>query len=687
VTAKITEQHRQKPAYVYLRQSTPTQVRHHQESTQRQYALRDRAQELGWAQNAIRVLDRDLGRSGAHTSGREDFKSLVAEVSMGQVGAVFALEVSRLARSNVDWHRLLELCAFTHTLVIDEDGCYDPADFNDGLLLGLKGTMAQAELHFLRARLQGGKLNKARRGELGRPLPVGYRSDEVGQIVLDPDAQVRGAVALVFDLFRDTGSAYGVMRGFMSRKLEFPKRIYGGACAGQLVWSNLTHARAVAVLKNPCYAGAYVYGRYQYRREITPEGEVVRHIQATPREQWPVNLADHHPRYISWDEFVENQERLLGNCTDKEARVLSGPAREGAAILQGLLLCGYCGRRVTMRYQGNGGRYPLYTCNWERRQARATKDCLSVRGDLVDAAVSQQVLLVLQPHELELALEAVKHLEAHDRAILHQWHMRLERAEYEASLAERRYREVDPSNRLVATTLEKRWNDALVQLEQSHTQYAEVECKEARVATPEQRAKILALAREFPRLWNAPSTLAKDRKRMLRLLIKDITLEKRTAPSQAILHIRWHGGATSDVVVDLPPPYPDQVRYPAATIARIRDLAQRLSDAQIAAQLNEDGERTRHGAPFAAKIIGWIRSRYRISAAECKQDGALTVQQVATRFGVSNGVVYYWISRRVIAARKVNEGRAYWIMLDAAKEDELEEWVRNSIRIPRSRHS
>jgi DNA invertase Pin-like site-specific DNA recombinase len=293
----------EQPAYIYVRQSTLAQVRHHQESTERQYALRQKALELGWNEATVRTLDRDLGISGAQMTGRTDFKALVADVSMGQVGAVFALEVSRLARSNADWYRLLELCALTQTLVIDEDGCYDPADFNDGLLLGLKGTMAQAELHFLRARLLGGKLNKAKKGELRFPLPVGFCHDDEGRIILDPDEEVRGAVALVFRLFRETGSAYGVVHQLTQRGLLFPKRAYGGAWNGKIVWGRLSHGRVLGMLKNPSYAGMYVFGRYQYRREISPEGEVHKRMQAAAMPAWRVSLKEHHEGYITWEEF------------------------------------------------------------------------------------------------------------------------------------------------------------------------------------------------------------------------------------------------------------------------------------------------------------------------------------------------------------------------------------------------
>jgi DNA invertase Pin-like site-specific DNA recombinase len=444
MNSKIAEHHRSKPAYIYLRQSTPGQVRHHQESTERQYALREMALQLGWSEAAIRILDRDLGKTGTEMTKREDFKTLVADVSMGHVGAVFALEVSRLARSNLDWHRLLELCSLTHTLVIDEDGCYDPADFNDSLLLGLKGTMAHAELHFLRARLQGGKLNKAKKGELRFPLPVGYSYDEQGRIALDPDAEVQGAVALVFRLFRETGSAYAVMKRFVAGALRFPKRAYGGAWDGKIIWGRLSHGRVLGLLTNPSYAGMYVFGRYRYRREISPQGDVRNRMHAVAMPEWRVSLQQHHQGYISLEEFLENQQRLEKNRTNGEEMLLSGAAREGLALLQGLLLCGHCGRALTVRYTGNGGIYPTYLCNWLRREGLATKDCVSFRCDLLDAAIAEQVLQALQPAELQLALAALRELESRDQTILRQWQMRLERAQYEAALAERRYKEVDP---------------------------------------------------------------------------------------------------------------------------------------------------------------------------------------------------------------------------------------------------
>jgi DNA invertase Pin-like site-specific DNA recombinase len=636
---------------------------------------------LGWSESLIHTLDRDLGKTGTEMAAREDFKILVAEVSMGQVGAVFALEVSRLARSNLDWHRLLELCALTETLVIDEDGCYDPADFNDGLLLGLKGAMAQAELHFLHARLQGGKLNKAKKGELRFPVPVGLCYDEQNRIILDPDAEVRGAVNLVFRLFRETGSAFGVMQRFAESALRFPKRSYGGAWDGKIIWGRLTHARVLNMLKNPAYAGMYVFGRYQYRRQINPEGGVQKRIQAVAMSDWRVNLKNHHEGYITLEEFFENQERLEKNRTNGEKTLLAGPAREGLALLQGLLMCGTCGRALTVRYTGNSGIYPCYQCNRLRREGLASKDCMSFRCDLLDAAIAEEVLKALQPAEIELALAALAELESRDRALSRQWQMRLERAEYEAALAERRYQEVDPSQRLVAATLERRWNDALLQWEDLKKQAEEFQRQQARVATPEQKAQVLALARDLPRVWHAPTTPAKDRKRMLRLLIKDITVEKPLHSKQLLAHIRWQGGACTDLCVQLPPKVADRVRYPAAVVDRVRHLAQSLPDGKVADGLNQEGQISALGKPFTASMIKWIRYRYQIPQARLERPEELTVHQVARRFGVRPNVVYYWIDRGVIQARRLNAGSPYWITLQETDGQKLQDWVRNSCRI------
>lgn len=487
-------------------------------------------------------------------------------------------------------------------------------------------------------------------------------------------------MALVFRLFRETGTAFAVMQRFAESGLRFPKRSYGGAWDGKIIWGRLMHGRVLGILKNPSYAGRYVFGRYQYRREINSAGEVQKRMHAVGMADWRVSLQEHHEGYISWEEFLTNQERLQKNRTNGEEMLLSGPAREGLALLQGLLVCGHCGRALTVRYTGNGGIYPCYQCNWLRREGLAHQDCLSFRCGLLDAAIAEQVLETLQPAELELALAALQELESRDQTILRQWQMRLERAEYEAALAERRYEEVDPSQRLVAATLERRWNAALLQLEELKKQAAEFQHQKARVATPEQKAKVLALARDLPRLWHAPTTQAKDRKRMLRLLIKDITVEKPNQKQLAV-HIRWQGGACSDLCMQIPPNRADRVRYPAVLVDRVRDLAQSLSNAEIAEHLNREGHVSALGKPFTGSMIQWIRYRYQIPKVTLARPEELTVEQVAKRFEVSPNVVYYWIDRTVIQARRLNAGAPYWITLDEAGEQKLREWVRNSCRI------
>lgn len=675
---KIQKNHLEKPAYIYIRQSTIAQVRHHQESTERQYALKERAIDLGWKE--VRVLDGDLGISGTQMAGRNDFKTLVTDVSMRKAGAVFALEASRLARNSTDWHRLLELCAFTDTLLIDEDGCYHPADFNDQLLLGLKGTMSQAELHFLRGRLQGGKINKAKKGELRSPLPVGFVYDEEGHTVLDPDAEVRHAVTMLFEKFRETGSAYGVVHAFAKEGIQFPKRAYGGAWNGKLIWGRLSEGRVRGMLRNPAYAGAYVYGRYQSRKDITPDGTFFTRVREAPLESWTVFLEDHHEGYLSLQTFLENRELLERNRTN--GQILPGPAREGHALLHGLLICHTCGRRLTVRYMGNGGIYPVYECNWQRREGLSTTSCLTIRCDRLDGPVVARLLEVVEPKQIEIALEAFEELERREETVDNQWRMKLERAAYEVDLAQRRYENVDPANRLVAATLERQWNNALARVEEIKKEFDAHRASRRVALTDERKNDILSLAQDLPALWGSPSTQDKDRKRILRTLIKDITVERMEA-KKVMLHLRWQGGTCEDIPVFLPPRYCDQIRYSDKVVERVRVLAQELADSKIAAHLNEAGLLSPKGKRFTPSIVSWIRYRHRIPAPVLKLPGELTVGQVAEKFAVSPHVVYYWIDHNVLSARRP-DGAPYYIALDPEKEKELIDWVAQSVKIHRN---
>lgn len=683
--SKIQTTHLQKPAYIYIRQSTMAQVRHHQESTERQYALRDKAMALGWPSERIRILDRDLGVSGAQANGRADFQSLVADVSMHKVGAVFSLEASRLSRSSADWHRLLELCAFTDTVIIDEDGIYNPADFNDQLLLGLKGTMSQAELHFLRARLQGGKRNKAQKGELKSPLPVGFVHDEENSIVFDPDSQVQHVVRFLFDSFRQTGSAYGVVHRFSKVELQFPKRAYGGVWDGSLIWGRLTGSRVLGVLKNPVYAGAYVHGRYQSVKEITPDGVLCSRVKKMPISDWTVLIRDHHEGYISWEEFMQNQQLLERNRTNADETLLGSAAREGLALLQGLLLCAHCGRRITVRYKGNGGLYPTYECNWRRREALSSHACLHLRCDLADQPIIRRVFEVIRPKQIEIAIKAMEELQRRQDSIDTQWRMKIERAQYNAHLAQRRYEEVDPSNRLVAATLERRWNEALTQLKEIKEAFSKHQFQKGIPVTEEQKTELRTLARDLPRLWKAPTTKAKDRKRILRLLIKDITVEKLPTPKQVILHVRWQGGAVEDIPVIVPPNCPDQIRYPEEIVKRIRVMARDHTDVQIASTFNQEKIKSAKDNIFTPSIIRWIRYKHRILKPDLKRPNELTVSEVAKKFAISRYVVYYWIEHKIIPIRRLNSTSPYWITLSPSKERELSEWIKNSSKINKQR--
>jgi DNA invertase Pin-like site-specific DNA recombinase len=684
IQSKIQNHHTTKLAYIYLRQSTLAQVRFNQESTQRQYALQHKAQELGWPVHAIKILDGDLGMSGTQSHHREDFNLLVADVSMGKVGAVFALEASRLSRSCTDWHRLLELSALTGTLIIDEDGCYNPADFNDQLLLGLKGTMSVAELHFIRARLQGGRENKAKKGELRFPLPVGFCYDDQNNICLDADEQVRKSVQFLFHAFKETGTAHGVVRYFRKEKLQFPKRAYGGIWKGKLIWGTLTLSRAVNALKNPSYAGTYVYGRYTYQKKLSTTGQLQKTTVCLPIDQWSVVIKNHHESYISWEEYNANQEILKNNRVYGKGDMLPTAVREGSALLQGLLICSSCGHRLAVHYKGNNSIYPVYECRFrERAGLDNPKRCMSVRGDLLDQAIGRKILEAIKPAQIDIAIKAFEELERRSCSLDKQWQMKIQRADYEAQLAQRRYEEVDPSNRLVAATLEKQWNEALLTLNQIQIEYTEYKQQNKINKVTQAKDKIFSLAKDLPRLWELPSTSAKDRKRIIRLLIQDITIKKmdNSTGKKALLYIRWQGGAVEDLEVVLPKRCPNRWQLSDTLIEQIKQLATSMTDVEIVNKLNKEGLRTNKGNMFTIYLIRWIRLQHKIPFFCHNKAGEFSVKQVAEKFNVSHHVVRYWIARGIVQTRKI-EGRSKpWVFLDAEKEAELWKWVESSTRI------
>ena len=677
--AKVRRVHLERSAVIYIRQSTLAQVRENACSTERQYALEERALGLSWPKEHIEVVDQDLGCSGAQAAGRMGFQRLVAKVSLGEVGAVFGLEVSRLARSSADWHRLLELCALFDTLIVDEDGIYDLAEFNDRLVLGLKGTMSEAELHYLRSRLIEGKKVKASKGELRQELPVGYLYDELGRVVVDPDEEVRSAVAAVFRAFRRAGSAYGALKALVDQ--PFPKRAYGASGAGRLCWGRLTHGRIRSILKNPTYAGAYVFGRYRTHKAVGEHGALIVRSVEVPLGEWAVLIHDHHEGYIDWAEYLENQKRLEKNRTNAPATLTLGPAREGRALLQGLAVCGGCGGRLTVRYAGNGGIYPQYECNRASREGLSRlPGCRSLGADLVDQEVVARVLGALTPAHLELASESLAELEARREQERLRWRQRRERLVFEAARAERQYQACEPENRLVARTLESRWNDSLLELARFDEEWAEKEQQWARQEAPS-KEQVLAIARDLPRLWDAASTSSADRKRILRTLIEDVTISSDPEGPAVELGLRWRGGAAETLRLTRRARAWDQVRTPQQVVEAVRTLAAELTDKELAERLNREGWRSGKGRPFTKAAVQWIRCRHGIPGPAALSPGEYTVKAAAEHFNVSPNVIYYWIERGELKASKQAPGWPWRIRLEAETEARLRAWVQTSSRL------
>jgi DNA invertase Pin-like site-specific DNA recombinase len=648
--AKVTGAHLARRAYLYVRQSTLRQVLTNTESATRQYALRQKAIALGWEAERIVTIDTDQGQSGASATDREGFQRLVAEVSMGRAGIVLGLEVSRLARNNADWHRLLEICAMSGTLICDEDGLYDPTDFNDRLLLGLKGTMSEAELHFIRARLIGGQLSKARRGELRMGLPVGLVYDPTGKVVLDPDTGVQQAIRHVFSLFARTGSARAVVQQFNADGLLFPVRVRTGARKGELAWMPLQHWRVLRTLHNPRYAGAFAYGRRRDR--LGANGK--KSYQLVPREQWLALIRDAHPGYISWDTYETNQKLLLGNATAHGEDRAAGPAREGTALLQGLAICGRCGRRMTVRYHTRRGvEVPDYQCITRCIQD-GTARCQNVPGGTVDDAVGTLLLDTLSPHALEVALTVQAELDIRAAEADALRRQAVERARHRADLARRRYLAVDPDNRLVADSLEADWNDALRALQTAHEDYERASAAAAATLTDELKDRIRSLATDFPALWSNPNTHQRDRKRMVRLLVDDVTLHKT---DRIHLHVRFRGGQTHSLVVAIPPTSWQARQTRKDTVAELDQLLDTHTDAQAADALNVAGHRSGENKPFTAGIVVHLRRKYHLPshAERLRAQGLLTTTELAQRLRVHTSTIKNWTRAGILNSHKAND--------------------------------
>ena len=642
---KVKATHLKRNAYLYVRQSTLRQVIENSESTKRQYALRQKAIALGWPEDRIIVIDNDLGQSGASAADREGFQRLVTEVSLGRAGIVLGLEVSRLARNSTDWHRLLEICALADALILDEDGVYDPAHFNDRLLLGLKGTMSEAELHVLRARLRGGILNKARRGELLIKPPIGLVYNAEGVLVLDPDKQVQQSLRLLFATFRRSGSATATVKAFHNQGLTFPRRVAGGAQRGELVWGALGHCQTLRILHNPRYAGAFVFGRHHTRKTVDGRSKIV----PVPQEEWQTLIPGAHAGYLSWEDYELNQKRLHESAQAMGSDRRKSPAREGPALLQGLILCGRCGGRMTIRYHVRYRRLcPDYLCQREGIE-HAQPLCQHVPGSGIDEAIGELLVEAVSPVALEVALtvqqELQSRLEEADGLRLKQ----VERAQYEADLARRRYMRVDPDNRLVADSLEAEWNSKLRTLTETQQERERQRQQDRQVLSDEQRAAILALAADFPRLWRDPNTPDRERKRMTRLLVEDVTLLRA---ENIALHIRFKGGATKTLTVPLPLNAWQQRATSPEIVREIDRLLEHNTYSQIASMLNERDLRSGEGKTFTPHIVARIRRKYGLASRydRLRKAGMLTLREVATLLGITPQCVRIWHRHGILRA-------------------------------------
>jgi DNA invertase Pin-like site-specific DNA recombinase len=601
---KIRAEHLRRQAVVYIRQSSAQQVRGNRESTARQYALAEQANALGWSAKTVQIIDEDQGRSGRSAEHRPGFKRLLAEIGAGQVGIVFALEASRLARSSADWYRLVEICVVTQTLLADEASVYDPRDPNDRLLLGVKGTLSEAELFTLRCRLHEGRWNKARRGELARPLPVGYLRTETRQEILDPDRQVQARLHYVFRLFAQHKVARQVMVQLVREKLKIPAKIWGGPHHGEVKWKDPDLSDIIRILHNPTYAGVYAYGQQEYDSFDRSPTNGKAKVHPRPLAEWPVCLQNVYPAYITWEQFLGNQEILRGNAyrIDKQ-----GAPRRGRALLQGLAYCGRCGARMSVFYYSTKEkRAPGYGCVHDNQHhGGRTCQCMSSKG--IDEAVTRLFLAAVSPAKIDIALQALEELDADHAEARKQWNLQLQRAEYEVELAKRRYESADPANRLVAGELERQWEGKLQQRDQLQRQRDELDRKNIQPLGEADRHRIKELSSDLDRVWQASTTSMEERKTLLRFLIKRVYLDGVTDKGKIRIDVEWLTGAHTTTTIDRLKVGVWAPKTPTAAVERIRELRAKEHDySVIALQLNEEGFRSAKGLEYDDKVVGYI---------------------------------------------------------------------------------
>jgi DNA invertase Pin-like site-specific DNA recombinase len=660
--SRVEPQHLKRRAYVYVRQSTVAQVERNTESRERQYELVDRAVELGWRAGEVVVVDEDQGRSGRSADGRDGFGRLVADVGLGRVGIVLGIEVSRLARNNAAWYQLLDLCALTDTLIADSDGVYHPALHNDRLVLGLKGTMSEAELHVLRARLRGGSLHKAAKGELRLPLPAGYEYDETGLVRITPDEAVADAIATVFSYFDQLQSARQVMLRLIEEQRKLPRR---ATTDRQARWAEPTYKAIHDILTNPVYAGAYAYGRKQTERRVT-DGVVRERVRRAPREEWHVLIENHHPGYITFARYVANQQRLRANWRPPRGEG-GGAAREGRALLQGLIRCGRCGRRMQVGYSGKT-LVPNYSCV-RGNQLYGTERCQSVGGRRIEHVVLDAVFEALQPAGIEATLRALEQADGDHQARVRSAELELERAQIHAERARRQFDACEPENRLVARTLEREWEQRLTAVRAAERNLAEVTAKRPDPLTSEEIAWCRRAGADLRKVFDAPTTTDRERKQLLRAILTDVivTVDRGAEQHTAALRVAWEGGQVTEHTVTLPRTGSHTRCTDQDTIALVRQLAERHPDRQIAAILARQGRRTGAGNPFTAHRVAGLRAHHNIPACPVRatsDDGeVVTIAKAAGELGVSTATVHRWLREGFITGEQITPGAPWQIRL------------------------
>jgi DNA invertase Pin-like site-specific DNA recombinase len=666
-SSKVQPHHLGRGAYLYIRQSSPRQVLENVESGKRQYALRGRAVALGWRDDQIIVIDDDQGQSGASAAWREGFQRLVTEVGMGSAGIIMGLEVSRLARNNADWHRLLEICGLADTLILDEDGVYDPAHFNDRLLLGLKGTMSEAELHVLKARLRGGILNKVRRGEYRCPLPTGLVYDQAGNVVLDPDAQIRQTIAHFFETFTRVGSACQTVKVFRKEGLTFPSRL---RISDTVVFRPLTVSTAQRMLNNPRYAGAYAYGRRRYRRAVDGKKKIQRKHECG---EWLACIPHAHPGYISWEQYQQNLKLLAANGRTYEL-ARSSPPREGAALLQGRAVCGRCGRHLRVRYRSARGKQEVwYVCDREH-STLGGPDCQSIAGPPIDEALGALVIEKMTPAAVELALEIRREIEARQEEADQLRCRAIERAQMEADLAQRRFMLVDPNNRLVADTLESEWNDKLRALAHAREEREHGRRADQLVLDDTIRQRLVVMTTDFKKLWNDPNTPNRERKRLLANIIEDATLIKLPMEGSTRIHVRFKGGKTETLTTLNPKSSAQQVKTTSSIVELVDKLLDTHFYSEIADILNQQGLRPggsvrpgRSSDRFTALRVAYLVHQYSLRSRynRLRDRGMLTKTEAATRLGIHESTLVRWAEHGIVIRHAYNAHAYLYELPDA----------------------